>query len=83
MGSVKFLNPRTQLCRWLITLRLKFRNCAGTLPNGSPICDSGDERVCSSSMEGNSSYDSNLYPGVAQIQDCRMIHMPIDYIDDQ
>lgn len=34
-------------------------------------------------MEGNATYDSNLAPGVAQIADCRMIHMPIDYIDDQ
>lgn len=44
--------------------------------------DSGDERVCSAEMEGNAAYDSNLYPGVAQIADCRMVHMPIDYIDD-
>jgi hypothetical protein len=43
----------------------------------------GDERECASVMEGNARYDSNLSPGVAQIQDCYMIHMPIDYIDDQ
>jgi hypothetical protein len=43
----------------------------------------GDERECASVMEGNARYDSNLSPGLAQIQDCYMIHMPIDYIDDQ
>lgn len=49
-------------------------------PDGTPD-KPGTEKACSSVMEGNSSYDSNLYPGVAQISDCRMIHMPIDYIN--
>lgn len=44
---------------------------------------SGDEKACSSVMEGNATYDSNIAKGVAQISDCRMVHMPIDYIDDQ
>lgn len=35
---------------------------------------SGDEKPCLSTMEGASGY------GIA---DCRLIHMPIDYIDDQ
>lgn len=37
---------------------------------------SGDERPCLPFMEGNSSY-----PDVGP--DCKMIHMPIDYVDDQ
>lgn len=51
-------------------------------PDGTPN-NSGDEKECSSAMEGNRSYDNNLAPGVAAIQDCKMVHMPIDYIDDQ
>jgi streptogrisin D len=49
-------------------------------PDGSPD-QPGTEKACSSVMEGNAAYDSNLYPGVAQIPDCRMVHMPIDYIN--
>lgn len=43
---------------------------------------SGDEKVCSDVMENNPDYDDDVNPGVPQIDDCYIIHMPIDYIDD-
>ncbi len=45
--------------------------------------NSGDEKPCLSTMENNSAYSTSLNPGVAAITDCRMVHMPIDYVDDQ
>lgn len=52
-------------------------NADGTVNN------SGDEKPCLSTMKNNSSFSTTLAPGVAFIDDCYMVRMPIDYIDDQ
>jgi hypothetical protein len=51
-------------------------------PDGSTN-SSGDERPCLSTMKNNTSFSTTLSPGVAAIDDCYLIHMPIDYVDDQ
>lgn len=50
--------------------------------NGGAYEYTGDEKPCLSDMENNSSYKIAGATGPA-ITDCTMIHMPIDYIDDQ
>lgn len=51
-------------------------------PDGSTN-NSGDEKPCLQSMENSMSYPNPLAPSSPAITDCRLVHMPIDYVDDQ
>lgn len=52
-------------------------------PVTGQVNNSGDEKPCQSQMENNTAYKSNLSGTQPAISDCRMVHMPIDYVDDQ
>lgn len=52
-------------------------------PTTGAVNNSGDEKPCQSVMENNAAYKSTLSGTSPAISDCRMVHMPIDYVDDQ
>lgn len=52
-------------------------------PTTGAVNNSGDEKPCQSTMENNSAFKSTFSGTQPAITDCRMVHMPIDYVDDQ
>lgn len=82
-GGAVFLSPNAKG-----EIKAAGISVASTIYDPTPNADgtvnnSGDEKPCLSTMKNNSSFSTTLAPGVAFTDDCYMVHMPIDYIDDQ